>query len=160
MTPTRSSPGPSRIFALARAWIEPVVSRSYVVSACGRVPTRDDFAAHQGLMMCERVGLAHLGVLMSYVEPAARLKPDPSADGGEGAGLRGLLDLVHGGWASPDEILMLFRLLRPYTSGNERCARALWLWRVLRSDPGEAEMALRDFLDATDDDRPAMRPAS
>jgi hypothetical protein len=122
------------IYEFTLTWIPLAVRRSYVVSSCDRIPSEAELAAHRGFMMCDRLRNANLDVLMSYIEPRATLRPE---FGGAGEGsvtdaLNQMLGIANAGLGSPNELRSMFDLLAPYTSGNGRCGRALWMWRALR----------------------------
>lgn len=130
----------SRTYASTQLFVAEAVRQSYALSRCGREPTTAEIGAHRGLMMCGRLQPSNLLVLMSYIAPAATLRPDAGAGGGDGAGaLSKLLETANAKRAAPHELMSLFALAKPFTAGNGRCARALWLWLALRER--EADLA-------------------
>ena len=94
--------------------------------------------------MCDKVSVGNVLVLASYIDGTARLR---SADcSGEGerpaagtmeADLAQLLSLADARTVTADELTSLFQFLRPLTSANGRCARALWLWRMVRGSDAD-----------------------
>ena len=146
---------PSRIYELTHLWVTEAVRQSYALSSCRREPTTAELGAHRGLMMCRRLEPSNLIVLMSYIDPAATLRQDgdrQGADDGAGALLK-LLALANAKLAAPHELMSLFTLAKPFTAGNGRCGRALWLWLALHGS--EAEFAA--IMSAGVPFRPATR---
>jgi hypothetical protein len=133
------------IYALTRTWIVSAVLRSYILSASVRAPSEAELGAHRGLMMCPRLQVENLDVLMSYVEPRATRRGEAGGGyAGNSIGLQALLDLANAGMASADELLSMFGLLQPYSAGNGRCGRALWMWRILHGRKEEVAALTRE----------------
>ncbi|MBB4000533.1 hypothetical protein [Aureimonas pseudogalii] len=126
---------------MTHLWVTEAVRRSYALSGGRREPTTAELGAHRGLMMCRRLEPSNLIVLMSYVDPAATLRHDDAQEGDDDGAraLLKLLALANAKLAAPHELMSLFTLAKPFTAGNGRCGRALWLWRAVQGN--ETELA-------------------
>ncbi len=119
------------------------VRNSFSLSPSAREPSEAEISAHRGLMMCDKLSVGNVLVLASYIDETARLRSANCFDEGEpaagamAAGLEQLLALANARAVTADELVSLFQLLRALTAANGRCARALWLWRMVRGSDAD-----------------------
>ncbi|MCD1641624.1 hypothetical protein [Aurantimonas coralicida] len=129
------------------SWVPSLVADSLRRSGETQQPSEAVIAAHRGFLAANEPRVANLEILAAYLAPGATLREAPDAADQHGVvpslpdALADLLALTRSGLASADEAVQLFRLLRPFTMGNGRVARALWLWRTIR-EPGMSAEAL------------------
>ncbi len=132
------------------SWVPSLVADSLRRSGETQQPSEAVIAAHRGFLAANEPRVANLEILAAYLAPGAVLRE--AAVASEAADQHGtvpslpdaladLLALTRSGLASADEAVQLFAMLRPFTMGNGRVARALWLWRTIR-EPGMSAEAL------------------
>jgi hypothetical protein len=132
------------------SWVPSLVADSLRRSGETQQPSEAVIAAHRGFLAANEPRVANLEILAAYLAPGATLREGPvTSEPADHYGtvpslpdaLADLLALTRSGLASADEAVQLFAMLRPFTMGNGRVARALWLWRTIR-EPGMSAEAL------------------
>jgi len=122
-------------------WVPDFVRVSNRMAGITRAPTAAEISAHRGLLAANALRVENLELFVSHIAPGASLRGLAGGDqrsGGENpcAGLRAdLATIVHAAQtnsASPARLHRIYRRLRPFTNGNGRCGRALWMWQVMR----------------------------
>jgi hypothetical protein len=122
------------------------VRESNRIESINRDPLPAEIAAHEKLLTySEPLSIAHLVEFVSVIQPDATLRDRPGLDvyvGGHKpiAGgpsvvqrLEHLLTHVNTGWTSPFSTHCSYENLHPFTDGNGRSGRALWLWQMQRA---------------------------
>ena len=105
--------------------------------------TQVDIDAHGRFLALERITVADLESLVEAVQPDARLRIEPAMDVRVGShiappggpDIRGSLERLlfvacSGDPESPHKTHRLYETLHPFTDGNGRSGRALWLWQM------------------------------
>ena len=132
------------------------VAESNRIAGILRDPTEAELTAHEDLLTEEYVGLYALCEYMSAVQPEALLRDRMGLDARVGGcapppggpdieeRLAGLLERMHENSLTPNTAHREYRLLHPFTGGNGRSGRALWLRQL--TDRGTAGLPATGFL--------------
>lgn len=113
--------------------------------------SEDDLSAHLLLLECNRIRTTNLEHFVKMIAPAHRLRDKEGLNvrvgdyvapsGGEVVRslLDGLLFELEGAYTleTPHSMHVAYEQLHPFTDGNGRSGRALWLWQMLRTDEAE-----------------------
>ena len=103
-------------------------------------PTNAEIKGHEILLRVRAMQVADLCRFVNYIEPRARLRDQLGANvrvgdyippiGGPDIKdkLQDILDLIHAGRLTPCTAHIEYERLHPFTDGNGRSGRALWLW--------------------------------
>ena len=133
--------------------LEDFVRESNRIEGILREPTIDEIAAHYKLSYCSKVTVKGLAEFVGIVQPYAVLRDHRTLnvrvgshiapEGGPEivAKLEALLWSAKGNGGTPHRIHCQYEVLHPFTDGNGRSGRALWLWQM-----GGIEKAPLGFL--------------
>lgn len=107
-----------------------------------RAPTWDEIAATEKFLRLSRIEIDDLAALVGAYEPGAVLRGAPGLNvriGGRRAPDGGpkiltmlgeLLRIVNKSLTTPYEAHRVYEYLHPFTDGNGRSGRTLWLWMM------------------------------
>jgi hypothetical protein len=122
-------------------WVPHFVRASNRLAGIDRDPTATEISAHRGLLAANKLRVENLEQFVRHVAGGARLREAASdgaacpADADLRADLETIVEAASARAASPARVYRIYRLLRPFTDGNGRCARALLMWQVMRQGP-------------------------
>ena len=138
-------------------WVPAFVRLSNRIAGITREPTAAEVGAHRGLLAANSLCVENLELFMRHVAPGAGLR-DRVAVGADEEGsvcpttlrddLTRIVLAARNKSASPAHVHRIYRKLRPFTDGNGRCARALWMWQMMRQPAELAAIAALDLADA------------
>jgi hypothetical protein len=120
-------------------WVPNFVRISNRMAGIRREPTLAEVGAHRGLLGANALRIENLEQFVRHVSPGAGWRDGPvhaapayEAEGDLRADLAIIVLAAETRAASPYRLHRLHRALRPFTDANGRCARALWMWQMLR----------------------------
>jgi hypothetical protein len=129
------------------------VAESNRIEGIIRVPTNSEIKAHVDLLGVRRLTVGHVEKFVSVCQPDAKLRATPDVPGVRVGNhiappsglqietdLRQLLLQITMSELTPFEAHCRYETLHPFTDGNGRSGRALWLWHMHKR--GELERAL------------------
>lgn len=118
--------------------LEDFVNESNRIEGIRRSATQEEIAAHDAFVNLVRPTIADLQALVTALQPGALLRDKPGRDVRIGAHLppRGGVEirkklghlLLTIGEHTPYSAHCAYEALHPFTDGNGRSGRALWLW--------------------------------
>ena len=139
-------------------WVPDFVRVSNRMAGITRDPTVAEISAHRGLLAVNALRVENLELFIRHIAPGAGLRDTPEAEAPEetpaaGDDLRSdlatIIQAAQTRSASPSRLHRIYRRLRPFTDGNGRCGRALWMWQMMRETPEKlAALARLDLSDA------------
>jgi Fic family protein len=138
----------------------PFVRESNKIEGITRDPTKAEIAAHRAFVLSEEIKIADLTKLVKVCQPDAVLRDKTTVHGvrvgshiapSSGPAVRRELaailkdaqDMITSPWATH----CAYETLHPFTDGNGRSGRALWLWHMKRAGQLRKALAL-GFLHA------------
>lgn len=133
-------------------WVSDFVRGSNRISGILREPTAAELAAHRGLLAAGSLRVENLELFTHHVAPGAVLRGSPGVDAAScdempAADIRADLDTIllaaQTRSASPQRLHRIYKMLRPFTDGNGRGARAVWMWQVMRGTREELSELMR-----------------
>lgn len=139
-------------------WVREFVRVSNRMAGITREPTAAEVGAHRGLLAANSLRVENLELFIHHIAPGAELRDLPLDAEDEDlaigddvrADLATIVLAAQARAASPDRLHRIYQRLRPFTDGNGRCGRALWMWQVMRGTPEELSAIARlDLADAS-----------
>lgn len=119
------------------------VTESNRIEGILRAPAQEEIAAHDAVLACETLRVADLVAFVGVCQPDARLRGTndvPRVRVGNYIAPRSgphivdwladLLARIKSGAASPWHAHVEYETLHPFTDGNGRSGRAVWLWQM------------------------------
>ena len=135
-------------------WLKRFVAESNRIEGIRHTSQRA-VEAHQRFIALDTVAVEDLVALVGVLQPNARLRDNESVPGvrvgsyiapPSGPAIREQLDsLLYGinNGGDPHRRHVLYETLHPFTDGNGRSGRALWLWQMLRRSDRDAAQAMQ-----------------
>lgn len=129
------------------------VRESNRIEGIVRDPTSEEVDAHYALIGCEALTVPALEQFVAIIQPSAVLRNHASLNVRVGsyrppqggarlmARLHALIDAINAKELTPFAAHVQYEQLHPFTDGNGRSGRAIWLWMM-----GGAERAPLGFL--------------
>jgi len=143
-------------------WVPAFVRINNRMSGTAREPTAAEVGAYRGVLGVNNLRVENLELFVHHVAPGARLRDlEPGATTDVQSLRADLATIVMAARmqsASPDRLHRIYRLLRPFTDGNGRCGRVLWMWQTMRAPrKGIGDSFWHESLD-TAPPRPSVAP--
>lgn len=126
--------------------LEDFIRESNRIEGINREPTQEEIVAHEVLLVNKEITVRDLEAFVSIIQPKTRWTPAAILRNKEGLNVRvgdyypplggpaiepQLVRLLHSVTASNSfETHLAYEQLHPFTDGNGRSGRALWLWAV------------------------------
>lgn len=134
--------------------LQDFVTESNRIEGINRPPTNPEIMAHANFLQLRTPISADLTHLVNTLQPGAVLRTDPDLNvrvgryiappGGPDIepALDHILKQARGVNGSPWSIHCDYELLHPFTDGNGRSGRALWLWMMYRRYPRHQHLSV------------------
>lgn len=139
-------------------WVREFVRVSNRMAGILRDPTAAEVAAHRGLLAVNTLRVENFEVFLQHIAPGAGFRdslddgdPEPEGDSTSDArsDLATIVQAARTRSATPERLHRLYRQLRPFTDGNGRAGRVLWMWQLMRATREErAALAKLNLWDA------------
>lgn len=125
--------------------IKKFVQESNMIEGIIRPPTDREVLATEEFISADSVSVVRLKALVAVLQPNAVLRTRPHLNVRVGnhipppggphieRRLEGVLETINDMLESPYSCHCDYETLHPFTDGNGRSGRALWLWQMLRS---------------------------
>ncbi len=120
-------------------WLENFVAESNRIEGIHREPTRAEIAAHEAILAAECVTVSSLERFVATVQPGHVIRDKVGLDvrvgshiaPSGGPGIRGRLEAILSNTVAPWVKHIAYENLHPFTDGNGRSGRVLWLRQML-----------------------------
>lgn len=119
------------------------VAESNRIEGILRAPTPEEIAAHEAVLSCQTLRVSDLVSFVGVCQPNAKLRATPDVPrvrvGNHVAPRSGplivdylekLLSQIQCGSVTPWRAHMEYETLHPFTDGNGRSGRVIWLWHM------------------------------
>lgn len=119
------------------------VTESNRIEGILRAPTPEEIAAHEAVLECKTLRVADVAAFVSICQPDARLRATedvprvrvgnhiaPRSGPFIVESLEELLAQIKAGSVTPWRAHVEYETLHPFTDGNGRSGRAVWLWHM------------------------------
>ena len=121
-------------------WLDRFVAESNRIEGIHREPLAAEIRAHAAFIDLLRPSVSYLEVFVTAVQPGAVLRDKAGLDVRVGSHIapaggpfiRNELEFLLSGSRDPYEAHLAYEHLHPFTDGNGRSGRVLWLWQMMR----------------------------
>ena len=139
------------------AWLEKFIAESNKIEGINRAPYQREIDAHEMILRLDQIDIPHLQEFVSMIAPHHSLRSQPGMDvmvgdhlpepGGPEVvvKLTTLLERINTDSVNPFILHKEYEFLHPFTNGNGRSGRAIWLW-LMQKRHQLNEVMKRGFL--------------
>lgn len=127
-------------------WLPNFVAESNRIEGILRAPTKAEIEAHLAFLETDPVTIDALIGFVAVVQPNARIRDKTSVPGvrvgshiapPSSPDIRHRLEEILRSPRHPYHVHHAYETLHPFTDGNGRSGRVLWLWQMLRTERAE-----------------------